>query len=362
LILFPQKTILIVPLNWGIGHASRCIPIVHALLAMKQRVVLAADGAPLALLRSTFPALPWLHFPSHEPHYGKGKSVVAPLLAQAPALLWQLVSDHRKVEQLVKECGADAVISDNRFGAYSSKVPSLFITHQVHLHLPKGMGWATKAAKVVNNMVASRYSACWIPDFGDERSLAGDLSHPPFQHLPTKYIGPLSRFATIEDHMEPEVVDLLVMLSGPEPQRSIFEKEVLKQLDGFKGTVVIARAVPQGKSLPGVPKNVLLFNHIDDVRLKRLLLGAKTIVARAGYSTIMDLVALQRTALLVPTPGQSEQEYLGSWLGKKGYFMFAEQHNFDLRSAPMAGLATAVFPPFASNSLRHDLAQWLALG
>lgn len=362
MILFPQKTILIVPLNWGIGHASRCIPIIHALLAMNHRVVLAADGAPLALLRSTFPALPWLHFPSHEPHYGKGKSVVAPLLMQAPALLWQLMADHRKLEQLVKKCAADAVISDNRFGAYSSKVSSVFITHQVHLHLPKGMGWATKVAKLVNNMVASRYSACWIPDFADNRSLAGDLSHPPFQHLPTKYIGPISRFVTTEAYQESEEVDLLVMLSGPEPQRSIFENQILRQLRNFSGSVVIARAVPQGKPSPEVPENIRLLNHIDDERLKRLILGAKTIVARAGYSTIMDLVALQRTALLVPTPGQSEQEYLGSWLGKKGYFMFAEQHNFDLSTAPMTTWATSAFPTFEPNALRDCLEQWLALG
>lgn len=355
------KSILVCPLDWGLGHASRCIPVIDALMAMGHRVIVAADSAPLALLHEAFPQLDTHVFPGYKPSYSKGNTQTYSMLAQAPALLKQIKKDHSWIENFVTKFHIDGIISDNRFGAYSNAVPSVFITHQLHINLPKTLAVLKPLVEWVSCRIISNYSECWIPDFKGELNLSGKLSHPPFSGISSHYIGPLSRFAgmkyrSIKTGFEPY---LLVMLSGPEPQRTILEKIVLQQAADLPMNSIVLRGLPENTDVPKAANNISIFNHADRAQICDLITNAHAIVARGGYTTIMELVSLGRNAVLVPTPGQTEQEYLVSYLHEKGYCLKMKQDDIDLNKALIYEAPHECIEIEATPTLSEHLSSWI---
>ncbi|HWK06264.1 MAG TPA: glycosyltransferase [Puia sp.] len=237
----------------------------------------------------------------------------------------------------------DAVISDNRYGLYAPGLYSVFITHQLRIQTPWG-SWADTLLQRIHYRAIRRFSICWVPDLEGAGSLAGILSHPgKLPAIPTRFIGLLSRLerpAAVERAAAmaaPASCDLLVLLSGPEPQRTIFEKKVLDQLASYSGSVVLVRGLPGSGALsilPGeIPAGVRVYNHLPARTLNVIINEAGIVLSRAGYSTIMDLLKLGKKAILVPTPGQTEQEYLGRHLSGKGIALCREQSTFSLAEA-----------------------------
>jgi predicted glycosyltransferase len=227
----------------------------------------------------------------------------------------------------IKKYDFNAVISDNRFCFYNKKIPSVYITHQ--LFIETGNELISKIASKIHSWFIKHFSFCWVPDF-DENGLAGKLSHPAKTPLRIKYIGALSRF-----HILPGIqkkYHLLISISGPEPQRTIFEKEVLEQLKSFEGKVLMIRGLPSAsEQIIHENKDVLIVNHLRSEELNVAIQESELVICRSGYTSIMDLVKLDKTAILVPTPGQKEQEYLAEYLSGKKLFRSVEQSNFDLK-------------------------------
>lgn len=359
--MLPTKTVLIAPLDWGIGHASRCIPIIKELQKLNQEVIVAADGAPLDLLKKVFPTLQFEVFPAYTPRYGNTNSLVWPVIKQSPILFWQGIKDHCWMESFVNKTKIDGIISDNRFGAFSKKVPSVFITHQLHIKPPKSLAFSSPIIELVNKTIVRNYSTCWIPDFEGNQALAGELSNPPFKDISINYIGPLSRFEEFKaaSNNEKEVIDFLVIISGPEPQRSIFEENVLSQLKGRNESVVILRGLPHVKSVPDVSENIRMLNHAIDDQFFDLISSARFVVARAGYSTIMDLVAMKKSALLIPTPGQTEQEYLAEYHENRGFFHRKLQSDTSYFDSSFRDSNRMFLKPFQESRLSDILREWI---
>ena len=325
------KNILICPLNWGLGHATRCVPIIRALCNQGHKVIIAADKGPLAFLRKAFPNLEFIELPGFEPRYSRSNTQVFKLMASFPKALIAFRKDHKAVESIVKSHKIDVVISDNRFGCWSNEVPSVFITHQLHIQVPKIWRWATPFINIFNNSYINKYDEVWVPDSEYEPSLGGELSHPAPSRYKISYIGNLSRFKAENQEVTEKSIKYLVILSGPEPQRTMLEELVLKQAQQIKDKVLILRAKPDFKDLPdNIPGNVKMFNHVDDEMFVKLVNSAENIVCRGGYSSLMDLVRLNKSAYLVPTPGQTEQEYLAKHLGEIGHFGWCKQSDFQL--------------------------------
>lgn len=228
---------------------------------------------------------------------------------------------------MVQNLQPDLIISDNRYGLYHSTTPCIFITHQ--LNIQSGNSWLNKIIRKINYRYINRFTRCWIPDTETSDNLAGKLAHPTLlPEKPVDYIGPLSRFSR---KILAEKFTLTILLSGPEPQRTIFENILLGQISQVKGTIAFVRGLPDAETLPEIQQDGLSFyNHLPASQLEDLLNESQLVVCRAGYSTIMDLVALEKKAILVPTPGQTEQEYLAASLFKKGIFYSAQQENFSL--------------------------------
>lgn len=317
-------------MNWGLGHATRCVPIIRGLLESGDNVIIAADKAPLAFLKKEFPNLEFIELPGFEPLYSKGNSQVFQLLKSIPNALINFNKEHKALEKIVDDHKIDLVISDNRFGCWSKKVHSIYITHQLHIQAPKPFRWTQGILNKLHNIYIKKYDELWIPDIENTPSLSGILSHPADVKIKTKYIGFLSRFSEIKD--EEKSIDYLVILSGPEPQRTILENIIIKQANDTDETIVILRAKPNEENLPdNIPNNVTIFNHVDDDKFTKLVSKSDKIICRGGYSSLMDLITLNRNAYLIPTPGQTEQEYLAKHLTEKGLFNYCNQKDFKLK-------------------------------
>lgn len=321
------RRILVAPLDWGLGHAARCVPIIRALLQRQAVPVIGADGGALALLRGEFPRLAHVRVPGVTVHYARGRDQLWTLARQFPGLLRSIGRERSMLRRLRDELHLDAVISDNRFGLHMAGLPSVLITHQVFPFTPMAQG----VLRRVNRAFIDRFDACWIMDEPVAPGLAGDLAHGPALPRNARYIGPMSRLhaPTIS---EPAPYRVVAVISGPEPQRTLLEDALRAQLQHIEGRHLIVRGLPsstaseRGGAVECVP-------HLDADALGRVLAGCTMIVGRSGYTTIMDLTALGRSALLIPTPGQPEQEYLGALHASTGRFLVQAQHAVDLAAA-----------------------------
>jgi len=354
-----QKAILVAPLDWGLGHAARCIPIIKELNRYPFRVIIAGDGAVAALLKQEFPQLETIPLPGYKIKYSKNKRwFLLKLLIQFPGVMYCVFREHRWLKKAKQELNLCAVISDNRFGLFSDSIPSIYITHQ--LSVKTGGYWSGKLATRIHRNISKNYTQCWIPDFGTEKNLAGSLSHPVKLRNRDIFIGCLSRFDRLT--VSENTVDLLIILSGPEPQRTIFEKILLKQLEDYEGKALLVKGLPQEtgqpKSIEG-KNNIRIVNFLAANELNHAIEGAEMVICRSGYTSIMDLAKLGKKAILVPTPGQTEQEYLADYLEGEKMFCTISQDGFVLKDAlEKASSFPYNFPSFDMNLYKRVVKQF----
>jgi len=314
--------IFVAPLNWGLGHASRCIPLIRQLQAEGHTIILGGEGESLTLLRKHFPDLRVLPLAPLHLTYGQGHRQVFAMLRALPRIIRSARLDHRMLADYLRFEQIDKVISDNRFGLYSDRVPCVYMTHQLVIPLPHPWQWLETLVAAMHRRLISRFAECWIPDepvsTKAPQGYAGLLSHPAIVPANTKYIGLLSRFAGIS--CQPDTTySVVAVLSGLEPQRSLFEQEIIRRYKNAGETVLIVRGKMQLPPTVTRHNNITLIPWLDDSHLAAYMLGAKRIICRSGYSSVMDLAALGvlSKAELHPTPGQPEQEYLSKLLKKQ---------------------------------------------
>lgn len=324
---FAGKKLLVVPLDWGLGHATRCMPIIRDLLKNNCEVLLAGEGAQEKLLREEFPQLTFLPLKGYRIEYSK-RALIAKLLLQIPAMLRSIREENNWLKEVVAHYGIDMVISDNRYGLYHENVFSVLLTHQ--LRIKSSLGKFSEAIlQEWNYNLISRFDECWIPDEEGDNNLAGELSHPEkLPSIPIKFIGPLSRFK--KSGFQEMKNHLLIILSGPEPQRTIFENKIIGDIVHYPGSATIVRGLPGEKNILPSTNTIHFYNHLATQGLNEEMIKAEIVISRSGYSTIMDIAALEKKSILIPTPGQTEQEYLADHLMKKGFAYSVSQNDFSL--------------------------------
>jgi uncharacterized protein (TIGR00661 family) len=318
------KNILIAPLNWGLGHATRCIPIIKALEKNQYTPIIASDGAALQLLQKEFPHLQALELPSYQIEYAKnGSDFKWKLLKNTPKMIEAILEERKAVKKWVKEFQLIGIISDNRLGVYNKKIQSVFITHQLNV-LSGNTSWISSK---LHQQIIKKFDECWIPDFEGEPNLTGKLGHLKKSNFNLKYIGPLSR---LEKENLRFKYDLMVLLSGPEPQRGILEVLLLEKLLAFNGKIIFIKGKVESKQKIEQIGHITYYNFMTSQELERAFNESKVILSRSGYTTIMDVAKLEKKAFFIPTPGQYEQEYLAKRLKKLGLVPFATQDEFTL--------------------------------
>lgn len=305
-----KKRILVAPLNWGIGHATRCIPIIHALLKHGFEPVLASDGAALLLLKKEFPKLTALSLASYKIRYSKSAAGLKwALLKQVPNILRAIKKDREQLKTILKTHNISGVISDNRFGLSTKEVPCAFITHQLRVL----SGSSTRLSSKLHQYYIKKFDACWVPDYEQTPGLSGIMGHLDSDKtgLNIKYIGPLSR---LKPSPQKNKYDIMVLLSGPEPQRSILEKKLFLELKDHKGSILFVKGQIASEQLISKKGPFTIYNFMQTQELEAALNTSEIVISRSGYTTIMDLAVLQKKAFFIPTPGQFEQEYLAKCL------------------------------------------------
>lgn len=313
--------------------------------------MIAHSPSQTALFQQEFPQVPRVLLPVYSIRYPIHKELFwLRIAAQVPQILRTIQEENRQIAQIVHQYEVGAIISDNRFGCYHPQIPSVFITHQLAIRTGWGM-FANYLIRILNYRYIHRFHQCWIPDAAAEaESLAGSLSHPSQMPRSARYIGWLS--AKTIQRVEKQY-DIGVVLSGPEPQRTLLEEQLLSQLRDSPYRAVLVRGVNGDSTFKNETARLAVVDFLSSAALQELIQQCDIIVSRSGYSSIMDWVQLQQKALLIPTPGQTEQEYLAGYLQQKGCFPSFPQNKFQLATA----MEKAKQFPFRFPAFRHSLEQ-----
>jgi len=344
-----KSRILVAPLDWGLGHATRCIPIIQHLQSLDCEVFIAAEGPIKVLLQSSFPEMQFLELRGFRISLSRNRAGFSfHIISQLPKIIATIYHERRWLKAAIKKHEFDAVISDNRPGLYHRSIPCTYITHQLFIKTNNRLtAWL---AQKIHYHFINKFDRCWVPDMAGEQNLAGALSHPEkLPRVPIQYIGPLSRFQKSDQQKK---YALAVLLSGPEPQRTILEEIIRTELKNYTEPVLLIRGLPGNKeTIVGFNPNVEIENHLNAAELNEALLAAELVICRSGYSTVMDLVLLQQKAILIPTPAQTEQEYLADNLKEKKIFYSCTQEDFNFSEA----LKQAAAFPFLSFETNNEL-------
>jgi len=320
----PSKNILVAPLNWGLGHATRCIPVIKALQSHHFNPIIASDGVALELLRKEFPELTTVELPSYQIEYPKnGAFFKLKLLANSPKILRAILAEEKATQKIVTHYNIEGVISDNRLGVRSTKVPSVFITHQLNV-MTGNTTWLTTK---MHHYIIKKFNECWVPDVDSSPNLSGRLGHLKKEYPNIKYMGVLSR---LEKKKLPIKYPLMVILSGPEPQRTLLEEKLIAALDLYPNEILFVKGKIEPQQTIEKRNQFTFYNYMNSEQLEVAFNESHNILCRSGYTTVMDLAKLGKKVFFIPTPGQFEQEYLAEKFEEEGIAPFCTQNEFNL--------------------------------
>jgi len=324
--------ILICPLEWGLGHAARMIPLARRLQELNYNIIIGSGEEHLSLFLNEMPGLTYINFTGFKPGYSRYLPQYLALLLKTPLLLFHIILEHIRLKRIIREHAIDIVISDNRFGLWNRKVTTVYVTHMPLIPLPKPLRFLEFFGILLHRAIIKKYSSCFIPDLPGELNVSGRLSHGIRLPDNVRYIGILSRFITPEpsQHENPtKFQHNTVILSGPEPQREILKQKLAGLLKEQDTPTVILEGRPDKIREIVMSANIFYYNHLPASEMKEMIIGSESIITRSGYTTIMELISLNCSALLIPTPGQTEQEYLAEYLSKKGWFSTISQSEIE---------------------------------
>jgi hypothetical protein len=366
------KHILIAPLDWGLGHTTRCVPLIRHIQGLGHVPVVACNASQRLFIEETFGPIDIIHLEGYNISYSQwNKWAQIGLLAQLPHIQRTIRNEHNWLQQLTMRRQIDGIISDNRYGLWHPRIPSVIVTHQ--LMVRTGLGkFADHTIQKLHYKYLNRFNEVWVPDESTAPGLAGELSHPSFKPCNTKYIGLLSRFHETDLFIGRSFSEggrltthsfigrsfseggrLLILLSGPEPQRTDLSQLLWQQVQHYDGKVIFVEGSEHAITPTNIPQHITYHKRLTDTALAPLMQQASMIICRSGYSTLMDLAAIQKKAILIPTPGQTEQEYLATSLHAAGIFYIAPQKGFQLATS----LREASHFPFEPITFQQSFTQ-----
>ncbi len=358
----PTK-ILYAVLNWGLGHASRSIPIIQSLLKKNIELVIASDGEALVLLQKEFPSLTFEVLPSYNVQYAENaKNFDKAIFFQLGKFGKTIKEENKLTDLLIRKHNLTHLISDNRYGVYSKTIPSTIICHQINLQ--HKIVFVKKQINKVHFSLLKKFTEIWVPDFENELAIASNISSLEFKNesifRKLKYIGLLSRMKKNKLDLNKKFISII--LSGPEPQRTILEEKLLNEISTINENFILVRGTEIFENSIQEKPNLKVYSLLKTEELNALINQSKIVVCRAGYSSIMDLLKLEKPAILIPTPGQTEQEYLATHLKNKNWFYSHPQEKLNLKEALLKSQNYSLpKEKFSQNKLEKTLANFLSL-
>ena len=327
-----KLNILICPLEWGLGHAARIIPIARSLREMNHMVIIASGEEHLSLIRNELPGITCIDFSGFKPSYSAFLPQYLSMLLKTPVLIFHIIKEHYRLKKIIKENNIDIVISDNRFGLWNRGITSVYITHMPRIPFPEPFRFLEFIGVLLHRSVINKYTYCFIPDLPGRINLTGRLSHNLKLPGNVRYIGILSRFSIPSSAVLKEKFSFphnTVILSGPEPQKTILKRKLIDILKEREPATIVLEGKPGKDTSTENIGNIRFYNHLPAPEIISLITNSQCVISRSGYTTIMELVSLKSNALLIPTPGQTEQEYLGKYLSEMGWFETISQNHLN---------------------------------
>lgn len=308
-----NKIIFIAPIDWGMGHASRCVSIINTLLH-QNKIIIGITHLNRNYFNQHFPDLQKIELPSYSIRYSSVIPVWIIILMQSKKIKSIIKKERSLTTEIIKKHNINLIISDNRFGLTQKNTESIFITHQLNLKTPIFSFFANK----LNRRYIHQFNEVWVPDAKNKNErLSGQLSDSKNIKIPVKYIGAQSALKDLEiiSSQQPKY-DILILLSGIEPQRKILENKLASVFKNSAKKIILVRGSDQSFNFDF--GNINVINFAFGNQLKNLIINCETIICRSGYSTLMDLKLIdKKKIILIPTPGQTEQEYLAKYWEEK---------------------------------------------
>jgi UDP:flavonoid glycosyltransferase YjiC (YdhE family) len=320
--LLKLKTILICPLEWGLGHAGRMVPLAEELINLGHNVIIGSGPAHLEFFKKELPHIKYIRFPGFSIRYSSWLPQYLVILFNSPLFIYHIIKEHRQLKKIITAHKIDIVISDSRPGLWNRSVKTVFVTHMIRVPMPRWGAFIEKTGLFSSKWIIRKFSLCFIPDLEGDNNLSGKLSHSVKLPANARYIGILSRFSATEGAPPSGENSCFctVILSGPEPQRSIF-KQKMEAILRFKGEKsLILEGKPGQLTEKRTEGNITYLSHLPMAEMRDFICSSRFVASRSGYTTLMELASLGKTALIIPTPGQTEQEYLADYLSSKGWF------------------------------------------
>jgi hypothetical protein len=304
------------------------IPVVRQLREMNHNVFIGSGEVHFSLFQSELPGLTYINFPGFRPGYSRFFPQYLSLLFKTPFLFYHIIQEHFRLKRIIQEYSIDIVISDNRFGLWNRNITTVYVTHMPLIPFPKFFRSLEFIGILMHRAIIKKYSFCFIPDLPGELNLSGRLSHGLKLPGNVRFAGIFSRFSEtgiIRNENSSELKHNTVILSGPEPQRTILRQKLISVLKDRIPSTVLLEGRPDKPTEVTRSGNITCYNHLPASEMKSMITGSECVITRSGYTTIMELISLNCSALLIPTPGQTEQEYLAGYLSEKGWFTTTPQ-------------------------------------
>jgi uncharacterized protein (TIGR00661 family) len=359
-----QKAVCISPLDWGLGHATRCISLIRSFESLDYKIYIASESKQEVILREAFPTATFLHLKGYRIWYTKNNALfILGIMIQIPKIVAAIFNEYFWLKRTAKKYQFDLIVSDNRFGFFHKKIKSVFITHQLELQTP--YDWSTRLNQAITYSIINKYTACWIADMKPPHNLSGDLANPKkLPNTPIWYMNCLSRLQEVAslnlvNENNQEATCFLGIVSGPEPQRTLLENILWEQGNALGERFVVLAGLPDKQSYHKKTTKGLLYHHLNGAALKKEIKKAEYIICRGGYTTLMELIPFQKKLIFIPTPGQTEQAYLGKYWQSKKWAICFSQAEFDLKiaieQARQFEYQTPPFTAFSTADLVNEL-------
>ena len=359
-----KPSVCISPLDWGLGHATRCISLIKAFESLDYQIYIATEGYQETILKEAIPTATFLNLKGYRIKYAK-KGFLLPLvlLIQLPKIIIKVIGEYYWLQQAQKSYQFDLIISDNRFGFFHPSVSSVFITHQLNLQTP--YTWSTNLFQKIQYAWLKNFSACWIPDIDGENNLSGVLANPTKK--PTTrlwYMGCLSRLIqekNVEAISNSNKNIFLGIISGPEPQRTLLEELLWESGNALNLKFTLVAGTPLNSKACKKTNFSIMYPHLSGEDLVKQIQDAAYIICRGGYTTLMELIPFRKKLILIPTPGQTEQIYIATLWQKNGWAICYDQNTFNLKNALKQAndfnFIEAPFEAFSLLALKNELKQ-----
>jgi hypothetical protein len=344
-----KNKILICPLEWGLGHAGRMIPLARKLQEAGNTIYIGGGTELQKFFQTEFSGITYIDFRGFRPVYSRFLPQYLSLLLRTPLLFWHTAAEHRRLEKIIREYNIDIVISDNRFGLWNRNIKTVYVTHQPLIPFPEKLRFMEWTGILLHRFFIKKYTYCFIPDLPGKTNVSGRLSHHLKLPENARFIGILSRFNAGPPPGQANRAAFhhnTIILSGPEPQKEMLRKKLVAILKDREPPTVILEGKPDKPGEAIRDGKIISYSHLSTGELQNMIPGSNCIITRSGYTTIMELISMNCSAVLIPTPGQTEQEYLARYLSGKGWFTAVTQkslrHGLELSSGKLTNASELI--------------------